>query len=163
MWRPSLRCGEMYDINRLSSLRRFLSLWIRDFVWMFKPKFQCSSTIPHLYTSSSPLIRSSFSMNFPHHHWSVALPSGVSRLWRPCAPHAPPCEFPPSSPVLRPKARGDGQELSIPGGGSSHGGSAVRVQRSELSGSSEIECARLVARSHEGQLGPVHSVTPAAQ
>lgn len=61
------------------------------------------------------------------------------------------------------KARGDGQELLIPGGGSSHGGSAAAVQRSKQSGSSEIECGRSVAGSHEGQRGPVHSVTPAGQ
>lgn len=42
-------------------------------------------------------------------------------------------------------------------------GSADAVQRSKQSGSSEIECGRSVARSYEGQRGPVHSVTPAGQ
>lgn len=57
-------------------------------------------------------------------------------------------------------AWGDGQELLITGGESSHRGSNARGQGSKLNGSSKIACARLVARSYEGQLGPVHRMTP---
>ena len=72
-----------------------------------------------------------------------------------CAPQ------PPQSGRL--KARGDGQALLTPGGGSSHGGTAAAVQRSKRSGSSEIECGRSVAGSYERQRGPVHFMTLAGQ
>lgn len=135
----------------------FLWKGLKDCCALMYSKF----TYPYTFQCSPPLIRSNFSINFPP---SFIGPALWGQLPLPaCTPHPPSCEFPSSSSALWPKAWGDGQELLIPGGGSSHGGSAARGQMSKLSGSSEIECARLVARSHEGQLGPVHSVTPAGQ
>lgn len=115
-------------------------------------------TFIQVETLIQAFITSGVKAKFPALLWSK-----VRRLYRPCHPPfvRPPVHPPNPLQHARLKARGDGQELLIPGGGRSHGGSAAAVQRSKQSGSSEIECGRSVAGSDEGHHSPVHSVTPA--
>lgn len=104
------------------------------------------------------LITSRVKAKFP----TSSLVGGQTSL--PALPPCPPSCAPPHPPQrARLRARGDAQELLIPGGGSSHGVSAAAVQRSTRSGSSEIECGRSIAGSYKSQRGPVHFVTLAGQ